>query len=90
MTTGDAIQKSAEELQARVEEHRRLIALALKGGDARLVQARCFHLDCPHKRRLRQVVLEAVRVIEDTRKAFKSKQLEALRKRLMKVLAEEM
>lgn len=89
MTTQDAIRQSAEELQARVEEHRRLLALALEGGDGRTIRTSCLHLACPHKRRLRQVVLEAIRIIEDTRKAFKSRQLEALRKRLIEVLAEE-
>ena len=89
MTAQDAIRQSAEELQARVEEHRRLLLLALEGGDGQLVEARCFYPDCPHKRRLREVVLGAIRVIEDTRRAFKSKQLEALRKRLIQVLAEE-
>jgi hypothetical protein len=33
--------------------------------------------------------MEAISVLEDTRKAFKSRQLEALRKRMIRALAEE-
>jgi hypothetical protein len=35
------------------------------------------------------LALETVRVLDETRKAFKSKQLEGLRKDLLRVLAEE-
>ncbi len=43
--------------------------------------------ECPHERRLRAALLDAVRAIEETRKAFKSRTLEELRRRLLVVLA---
>ncbi|MBW2039272.1 MAG: hypothetical protein JRI46_06715 [Deltaproteobacteria bacterium] len=46
----------------------------------------CSLLDCPHRRLLRQVLTETIEVLEETKKAFKSKRLEGLRKRLMDVL----
>ena len=45
-------------------------------------------VDCPHKRLLRQVLRETIETLEETKKAFKSKQLEELRKKLIRVLAE--
>jgi hypothetical protein len=46
-------------------------------------------LDCPHKRLLRQALTETIEVLEETKKAFKSKRLGVLRKKLMGVLKEE-
>jgi len=37
---------------------------------------------------LKEMLLETIQVLEESRKAFKSKQLEAFRKKLIKVLAE--
>ena len=38
---------------------------------------------------LKEAIREAIKVIEDSRKAFKSKKLEALRKKLTSVLIED-
>ncbi len=38
--------------------------------------------------RLRRTLYETIETLEETKKAFKSKRLEALRKKLMKVLME--
>ncbi|OGV70592.1 MAG: hypothetical protein A3K19_06560 [Lentisphaerae bacterium RIFOXYB12_FULL_65_16] len=88
MTAIQVLQSSAEELQRRAEEHRRLIAAAIDGGDVKGVLDVCGFLDCPHRRRLRETLVEAIAVLEETRRAFKSKQLEVLRKKLIGVLAE--
>jgi hypothetical protein len=48
----------------------------------------CILLDCPYRRLLRQVLMETIEVLEETKKSFKSKRLEGLRKRLMNVLME--
>ena len=48
----------------------------------------CPLMDCPHRRRLKATLKETITVLEESRKAFKSKQLEALRKKLIGVLAE--
>jgi hypothetical protein len=47
----------------------------------------CALVDCPHRRLLCQVLAETIEVLEET-KAFKSKRLEGLRKRLLYVLME--
>ena len=49
----------------------------------------CSVVDCPHRRLLRQVLTETIETLEETKKAFKSKQLEGLRKKLMDVLKED-
>ena len=46
----------------------------------------CPVTDCPHRRLLRQVLAETIEVLEETKRAFKSKRLESLRKRLTEVL----
>jgi len=40
------------------------------------------------RKKLRNVLTEAIGILEDTKKAFKSKRLEMLRKKLIQVLAE--
>ncbi len=42
----------------------------------------------PREKFLRETLLETIAVLEETRKAFKSKHLAALRKKLIRVLAE--
>jgi len=37
---------------------------------------------------MRETLLEVIEVLEDSRKAFKSPRLEALRKKLIRILAE--
>jgi len=46
----------------------------------------CDENNCPYRRRFKKVLAEAVEELEKTRKSFKSRQLEALRKRLCKEL----
>ena len=87
MTAYERISRSAEQLQARIEEHRRLLVQAADADGA--VEQSCLDPDCPHRRQLRQTLLETVRILEETRRAFKSKQIEILRKKLIGVLAED-
>ena len=49
----------------------------------------CDALGCRHKYVLRHTLTDAIEALESTRKAFKSKQIEALRKKLTRVLIEE-
>ena len=51
--------------------------------------ARCLLRECPHKRKLKETLAEAIEALEKTKAAFKSKQIELLRKKLMRVLLEE-
>lgn len=43
---------------------------------------------CPREVELRRTILETIGVLEETRSAFKSKRLAALRRKLIEVLAE--
>ncbi|MHC4479692.1 MAG: hypothetical protein ACYS1C_01785 [Planctomycetota bacterium] len=89
MTGEDAIEKSVEKLKACLEQHRRLLRSLMQNEEDDVALLRCPELACPHERMLRRTLLEAIEVLEQTRKSFKSRQLEQLRKQLMRVLAEE-
>jgi len=89
MTVRELIEQSAEDLRRRADEHRRLLAsLMSKGGQVNGIPDACFYSHCPHQRRLRETITETIEVLEGTRKAFKSRQLEVLRKKLIRTLAE--
>jgi len=83
------IDKSTEELHSRIDMQRHILTAVIekkmKGSE---ICPDCVFADCPHKKRLREVLTEAIGVLEETKKAFKSKRLEVLRKRLAQVLAE--
>jgi len=87
VTVQEALTRSGKEIRARVEEHQRLLARLTEGGDARIEGH--LLLDCPHRRRLRETLAETIGVLEETKKSFKSRKLEALRKKLTGVLAED-
>lgn len=78
---------SAEELKKKAEFHQSLLSRALKdNGESALED--CFIPECGRCRSLRASLAEAVEVIEGTRKSFKSKQLEMLRKKMIRVLVD--
>ena len=87
MTVREAIVQSAEDLQRRVVEHQRLLG-QYTDEDAACSET-CLMLDCPCRQKLRRTVSDTIEVLEETRRAFKSKQLEQLRKKLIGVLAED-
>ena len=89
MTSRQILEQSMAELQSQVERHQTFLRTMFEacpetGSDC------CLWADCRHRRKLCQVLIEAVRVLEETRKAFKSRQLEMLRKEFVRVLQEEM
>jgi hypothetical protein len=85
-----AIADSVARQQREIELQQNLVTLALRscprsGGLSALAA------DCPlrsREKRLREAIQEAIEVLESTRRAFKSKQLEMLRKNLTAVLIE--
>jgi len=85
-----ALGKSAEELHRHIEFHRKLVMSMLGTGvDEGDIQA-LFHV-CPRRNRearLREAIQETIDVLDESRKAFKSKRLEALRKKLTFLLVE--
>jgi hypothetical protein len=86
LTDADSVARQ----QREIELQQNLVALALRscprtGGLSALAA------DCPlrsREKRLREAIQEAIEVLESTRRAFKSKQLEMLRKNLTAVLIE--
>jgi len=89
MTGCEALARSAEELRQRIEEHHALLKRVMEESDSVAVVDVCLVVECPHRRKLREVLTEVIEVLEETRRAFKSKRLEALRKKLVRVLAED-
>ncbi|HNR32320.1 MAG TPA: hypothetical protein PKI11_15620 [Candidatus Hydrogenedentes bacterium] len=78
--------ESLAELERVIARHRRLLeGMAAPGARA---DAGCAEAACPCRRVLRDTLVESIAVLEETRKAFKSKQLAALRRKLMRTLAE--
>lgn len=83
------IDKSAEELHQKIDMHRYLMNTIL---EQRLRDGNIQQISLPtcsdETRRLKAALQEAIVVLEESRKAFKSKRLESLRKRLTQVLIE--
>jgi hypothetical protein len=83
-----ALNSSIKDLQQGIDIHCGLVTAMLEGGvDERNLQPL---LDlCPKRSRewlMKDAIKEAIDVLEESRKAFKSKKLEALRKKLTQVL----
>jgi hypothetical protein len=83
-----AINESARELRKNIDRHYSLVASVLEEKE----DLGRFHgviEVCPLRSResvLKRAITEAIDVLEESRKAFKSKRLESLRKRLTRVL----
>ncbi len=86
----NALNASIRELQHGIDTHCCLINSLMKGEiDESGLQA--LRAQCPKRsreQRLEEAVKEAIDILEESRKSFKSKQLAALRKRLTQVLIE--
>jgi hypothetical protein len=87
MTAREALDRSIREIRTKIEQHEQLLEHLENGGKAHIPD--CSLAGCTHSRRLKAVLLEAVEVLENSRKAFKSKELEMLRKKLIGVLADD-
>ena len=82
----ELLEHSLADLQAQVQKHRQLMWAVLEGEP---LKNSCVWSDCHHQQLLLSLVVETVQVLDETRKAFKSRQLEQLRKRLLQVLTDE-
>jgi len=85
----NVIDKSAEELHLKIDIQRHLMTdiLEQRLGDGNIKEF--FLPSCYHKEvSLKEAVKETIDVLEQTRRAFKSKRLETLRKKLTQVLIE--
>lgn len=82
------IDESADELHRQIDMQRHVLTSILENRVRKNTRCNLYVCwDCPHKRILKETLTETIEVLEDTRKAFKSKRLEVLRKRLIEVLA---
>jgi hypothetical protein len=82
------IDTSTEELHQRIDMHRYLMAAIL---DKKVSENKLYNVLLPdpyRELRLKGAIKETIGVLEETRKAFKSKRLEVLRKKLTEVLIE--
>lgn len=83
------IDRSAQELHEKIEMHRYLMTTILdqRAGDGIIKQISLPSYSA-NEGRLKEAIQEAIEVLEESRKAFKSKRLEALRRRLTQALIE--
>jgi hypothetical protein len=89
MKINEAIEQSAGELQDCIDGHQRLLKALLDERAKKTKLEKCVFVDCPHKHKLKTTLIDTIQVLEETRKAFKSKRLEALRKKLIGILSAE-
>lgn len=84
----DALTANLKELQQSMDMHCRLVALILGEKMDESNHRSLAELSLPHSREihLKEAIKEAIDVLEESKKTFKSKRLELLRKRLTQVL----
>jgi hypothetical protein len=82
------IEKSTQDLHHRVDMQQHVLLTILGQVKEGCPVDLCPLVDCPHRRLLCQVLTETIDVLEETKRAFKSKKLEGLRRRLMDILRE--
>jgi hypothetical protein len=84
----NALSSSVQELQQDIDMHCCLVASLIDGQADKGHFRQCLEC-CPVRSReiqLREAIKEAIEVLEESKKAFKSKKLEILRKKLTHVL----
>ena len=84
----DTLRASAHMLRQGIEAHNGLIASLMQIETAEEARGSFVAVPGFHAResRMREAIKEAIVVLDESRRAFKSKRLEALRKRLTQVL----
>jgi hypothetical protein len=90
VSLSEYVAQIADELTERVEQQRQVLLSFIAGAssDGKAVDY-CPLVHCAPRQKYRAALQDAVRVLEQTRRAFKSRQLEDLRKRLEDLLAAE-
>lgn len=86
-----AVYKNLEEMQRFIDHNHRLLASIMdRGNDETCVDSGHQLSPCRAKEeRFKQAIQEAIQTLEESRKSFKSKRLEELRKKLTKVLVDQ-
>jgi len=88
-TVEQTLIQSAENLQQQCSEHCRLLCTAASKGIVVEKRKKGICADCPYKHQFKETIANTIRKLENTRKNFKSKQIELLRKELTSILAQE-
>jgi len=85
-----SIHRNMAALQLEIERYRNLLSCVLDGNmnEAGLLQMTPRLEENRREPPLREVLQEAITILDESRRAFKSKKLEILRKRLTQALAE--
>ena len=86
----EAINKNLNQIRKSIDQHHCLLA-SLLGFDDDSDHLEIISKHCPYlarEERLKKAIQEAVETLEQTKKSFKSKRLEMLRKKLTNVLIE--
>jgi len=81
--------KSAENLQRQFDEHCRLLCTVTLKGIVAGKRKQDICADCPYKLKFKETIVSTIQILENTRKNFKSKQIELLRKELTAILVQE-
>ena len=89
MTAENALIKNAQELQRLFDEHHRLLRSATFRDCITVKGDMCFCHDCPYRRRFKETLINTIETLEETRRSFKSKKIEVLRRQLTSILSEE-
>jgi len=76
------IERSTQDLHHRVDMQQHVLLSILGQIKDGCPVDLCVLVNCPYRKLLRQVLAETIEVLEETKKAFKSKKLESLRKKL--------
>jgi hypothetical protein len=90
LSMDEYVRQVTNEITSRVEHQRDVLLKHLEDSATSGEKiSYCPLVDCTPREKYRAALIEAVRVLEETRRSFKSKQLEELRKKLQAVLAED-
>jgi len=87
MTMREVLAASIKDIRMKIQEHEKLFEHFNEEGEPGVLDLQLVNYRSDQ--RLKKVILEAIEILENSRKAFKSKELEALRKNLIRVLAED-
>jgi len=82
------IERCARDLHDRVDMQQNVLLTILGKIKSPPPMDLCSTPDCQHKKLFCKVLLETIDVLEETKRSFKSKRLEELRKRLTDLLKE--
>ncbi len=86
----EAINKNLDQIRQSIDQHHCLLASILNEAD-QSGQLEITTKQCPYlarEEKLKKAIQEAIEILEQTKKSFKSKRLEMLRKKLTGVLIE--